>query len=78
MAEVEEVKSNKIPEVSRETRKKIYNNTTVKVNKEPTMTAFGELSIRDVVSRVNEEGIKREDIVSLMKDNGQYILVYYK
>lgn len=77
MAKVEEV-SSKIPEVTKETRKKIYDNPVVKIKEEPKMTAFGELSIRDIVSRVNEEGIKREDIVSLMKDNGQYILVYYK
>lgn len=48
--------------------------------KNPTsiLKAFGELSIRDVVIKANKEEIKREDIVTLLKENGQYVLVYYK
>ena len=35
-------------------------------------------NIAEVVKYVNEEGIKKEDIISLLKDNGQWMLVYYK
>ena len=35
-------------------------------------------NITEVVKYVNEEGIKKEDIISLLKDNGQWMLVYYK
>lgn len=42
------------------------------------MTVFVTTTIREIVKSVNEEGIKKEDIVSLFKDNGQFILIYYK
>ena len=35
-------------------------------------------NITEVVKYVNEENIKKEDIISLLKDNGQWMLVYYK
>ena len=35
-------------------------------------------NITEVVRYVNEENIKKEDIISLLKDNGQWMLVYYK
>ena len=35
-------------------------------------------NIVEVVNYVNEENIKKEDIISLLKDNGQWMLVYYK
>lgn len=42
------------------------------------MTAMAANTIREIVRTANEEGIKREDIVSLLKENGQFVLVYYK
>ena len=42
------------------------------------MTAMAADTIREIVRTANEEGIKREDIVSLLKENGQFVLVYYK
>lgn len=42
------------------------------------MTAIAANTIREIVKIANEEGIKREDIVSLLKENGQFVLVYYK
>ena len=42
------------------------------------MTAIVADTIREIVRTSNEEGIKREDIVSLLKENGQFVLVYYK
>lgn len=35
-------------------------------------------TIRDIVKKVNEYGIPREKVVTLMKDSGSYILVYYR
>ena len=42
------------------------------------MTAFAGNTLREIVNTANEEGIKREDIVSLLRDNGQFWLVYFK
>lgn len=42
------------------------------------MTAIAANTIREIVIIANEKRIKREDIVSLLKENGQFVLVYYK
>ena len=42
------------------------------------MTAMAANTIREIVKTANEEGIKREDIVSLLKENSQFVLVYYR
>lgn len=42
------------------------------------MTALTATTIRGIVNSANEIGIKREDIVSLLKENGQFVLVYFK
>ena len=42
------------------------------------MTALTGTTIRSVVRLANEEGIKREDIVSLLKENGQFVLIYFR
>lgn len=43
-----------------------------------SMTALVSTTIRGIVNSANEVGIKREDIVSLLKENGQFVLVYFK
>lgn len=50
-------------------------------NEEPTvqlMTAITGNTIRDIVRLANELEVSRADVVSLLKDNGQFVLVYYK
>lgn len=42
------------------------------------LTAFAGQSMREIVNYANQEGIQREDIVSLTRESDQYILVYYK
>lgn len=42
------------------------------------MTALTATTIRGIVNSANEAGIEREDIVSLLKENGQFVLVYFK
>lgn len=42
------------------------------------MAVIANFSIRAIVDRVNELEIKKEDIVSLLKEGNQYFLVYYK
>lgn len=42
------------------------------------MTALTDTTIRSIVRSANEEGIKREDIVSLLKENGQFVLIYFR
>lgn len=59
----------------------IENKKMVRVKKDGShqiMTAFAGNTLREIVNTVNEEGIKREDIVSLLRDNGQFWLVYFK
>lgn len=66
---MEEIEKNKIIK-----NKKISETSIV----QKIMTVFVATTIREIVKSVNEEGIKKEDIVSLFKDNGQFILIYYK
>lgn len=42
------------------------------------MTALTDATIRGIVRSANEEGIKREDIVSLLKENDQFVLIYFR
>lgn len=42
------------------------------------MTVLAANTIREIVRYANEVGVKREDIVSLLRENGQFVLVYYK
>ena len=42
------------------------------------MTAMAANTIREIARTANERGIKREDIVALLKENSQFVLVYYK
>ena len=42
------------------------------------MTALTDITIRGIVRSANEEGIKRGDIVSLLKENGQFVLIYFR
>lgn len=41
------------------------------------MYAIYAPTIRGIVEQANEIGIQREDIVSLMENEGQYVLTYY-
>ena len=41
------------------------------------MTAIAALTIRELVNIANEHGIKREDVITIVKDNGQYVLIHY-
>ena len=42
------------------------------------MSALIATTIRGIVNSANEAGIKRENIVSILKENGQFVLVYFK
>ena len=42
------------------------------------MTAITDTTIKGIVKTANELCINREDIVSLLKENGQFVLIYYK
>ena len=65
MAEVEEKK-----EIKKVTKKVIDTSQKMRI--------LVVTNIVEVVNYVNEENIKKEDIISLLKDNGQWMLVYYK
>ena len=41
------------------------------------MTAIATLTIRELVNIANKYGIKREDVITIVKDNGQYVLIHY-
>lgn len=42
------------------------------------MTVLTDTTIRGIVRAANEERIKKENIVSLLKENGQFVLIYYR
>ena len=66
--EVKEVKEVKYPEEVKEPKK-------LEVPK--IMTAIAALTIRELVNIANKYGIKREDVITIVKDNGQYVLIHY-
>ena len=66
--EVKEVKEVKYPE-------EIDKPKNLEVPK--IMTAIAALTIRELVNIANEYGIKREDVITIVKDNGQYVLIHY-
>ena len=68
LGNMEEIEKSKI------TRTKKTNGSEV----HQVMTALTDTTIRGIVRSANEEGIKREDIVSLLKENGQFVLIYFK
>lgn len=41
------------------------------------MYAIYAPTIRGIVEQANEIGIQRDDIVSLLENEGQYVLTYY-
>ena len=61
-------------ERTKKTRTKTSGDTKVS----QIMTALTATTIRGIVNSANGVGIKREDIVSLLKENGQFVLVYFK
>lgn len=34
-------------------------------------------TIRELVERTNELQIQREDVITILQENGQYVLLYY-
>lgn len=42
------------------------------------MTVLTSSTLRGIIRTANEENIKRENVVTLLKDNGQFVLIYYK
>lgn len=52
--------------------------TRTKKTNGSVMTALTDTTIRGIVRSANENGIKREDIVSLLKENGQFVLIYFR
>ena len=66
--ETKEIKEVKYPEEVKEPK-------NLEVPK--IMTAIAALTIRELVNIANEYGIKREDVITIVKDNGQYVLIHY-
>lgn len=42
------------------------------------MDVITSSTIREIVKISNEKGIKKEDIVSLLRESNQFILVFYR
>lgn len=51
---------------------------TTKVVKSSIMSIITATTLRDLIRQVNESKIKKEDIVTIIKDNSQFLLIYYK
>lgn len=41
------------------------------------MVAFASPNIRGLVKAANDNNISKDDIVSIQKENNQFILIYY-
>lgn len=66
---MEEIKENKEVKIKQ----------TSKTEEVPqAMTVLIASTIRGIIKAANEERIQKDNIVSLLKENGQFILVYYK
>lgn len=73
-----------IQEKSKTNKEKVKKVNTSQINKPKEeievpkiMTAIAALTIRELVNLANEYGIKREDVITIVKDNGQYVLIHY-
>lgn len=42
------------------------------------MSALSNVNLKTLIKDVNNEGIKKEDIVSFFNNDGVYFLIYYK
>lgn len=42
------------------------------------MTALYNTTLRGIVNDANKEEVKREDVITLLKENGQFVLIYFK
>lgn len=62
---------------SKENKKKLKNNKNTVIDNR-VMAVLITATIRNIVEEVNNRDIKKDNIVSLLKENGQYILIYYK
>lgn len=62
----------------REIEKNAPVQTKTRVEVKQIMTAVAANTIREIVRIANEEEIKRDNIVTLLKENGQFVLIYYK
>lgn len=67
--------------INKEKVKKVNTSQTDKSKEEievpKIMTAIAALTIRELVNLANKYGIKREDVITIVKDNGQYVLIHY-
>lgn len=43
-----------------------------------TLTAISSMTLRNLINKVNELGVQKEDIVRIVKENETFFLLYYK
>ncbi len=48
------------------------------MKKNKNMVAIYDFNLRNLIKNANELGIQKDDIVSLVKDNDSYVLIYYE
>lgn len=42
------------------------------------MNVFSGNTLREVINYANSHSLRRENIISILKENGQFWLIYYK
>lgn len=42
------------------------------------MNVFSGNTLREIINYANSHSLRKEDIVSILKENGQFWLIYYK
>lgn len=70
-------KKEEISTVEDEVKTKEVVKDTSDIIEEPIMQVATGFTIREIVTKANNLMIKKEDIVTLVKENAQYLLVYY-
>jgi len=42
------------------------------------LTALSSMTLRGLIQKVNDAEVKKENVISILKDNESFIMLYYK
>jgi len=45
---------------------------------EQKLTALSSMTLRGLIQKVNDAEVKKENVISILKDNESFIMLYYK
>ena len=47
------------------------------INERKLLHATRARTVRELVDKANELGVAREDVISILQENGYYVILYY-